>query len=167
MKEAFGVPVHINVIEHADILFALDSRVTASSPYMFPTESPSDLVEFLSGKNQGNTYVWKNEEGRLISSLTLVDRPEHDAIEILSIGVDPDLQSQGYGGEMISFAEQLASLSGHRKLYLLTSPKNKRAIGFYLNNGFRITGSETDYFGNKELRHIMTKDLAKNPKTRA
>lgn len=65
-------------------------------------------------------------------------------IEIENIGVIPEYRSQGVGNKLINAATKWAREQNATKLYVSAYWGNKKAINFYLKNGFYEIGLEMD-----------------------
>ncbi|WP_341504109.1 N-acetyltransferase [Gallaecimonas sp. GXIMD4217] len=73
---------------------------------------------------------------------------------ILSLAVSPQARGQGLGKRL---TEQLLAnfrRLGYQRVKLTVHPDNG-AIGLYERLGFKTLGSESDYFGADEPRHLM------------
>ncbi|MDE1869234.1 MAG: GNAT family N-acetyltransferase [Candidatus Micrarchaeota archaeon] len=149
----------IDVREHLDELFALDVKVAKATPSLLPLESKEAFLDFLIKEHKSENWVWRNSEGRMISYLSLVDKPAENSLEILNIGVDPDMQRSGYGRRMMEFAEDIARQAGREKTTLVTNTKNIHAVAFYRDIGYLIVKEMPNYYGDGETRYLFEKQL--------
>lgn len=70
----------------------------------------------------------------------------HKRTWMIDIGVDPNIQSQGVGTQLLSAVKQKAVQQGIHKLSLRVLGTNQRALRFYLKNEFVIEGTLKDEF---------------------
>lgn len=149
----------IDVEKHLDELFALDVKVADATPSLLPLENKEKFLEFLIKEHKSDTYILEDKAGAYIGYLSVIDKPKENAMEILNLGVDPDLQGNGYGKHMMEFAEKLAKDLGRRKTTLVTNTKNTQAIDFYKGIGYNIVKEIEDYYGDGETRYLFEKTL--------
>lgn len=73
--------------------------------------------------------------------------------------VDPDVQSFGYGTQLLAHAMQ-----GRRRITLDVYTRNVRAVSFYRRMGFMATGERVDPdSGESETRMVWAADPATTP----
>ena len=70
---------------------------------------------------------------------------------VASIGVSPQAQGRGVGGQMLAFAESY--FPGRHNMFLLVSSFNPRAQAFYRRHGYEFVGELKNYIvhGHSEL----------------
>ena len=148
----------VSVEENIDELFALDSKVAEASPHLLPLETPEELSDFLTKEHQSDTYIFNNEEG-LAGYFSVIDIPNESALEVLNIGIDPELQGKGYGKKMMLFAEEIAKENKRQKMKLVTNVKNDSAVQFYKKLGYDVIKEAENYYGDGETRYVLEKKL--------
>ena len=74
------------------------------------------------------------DDGRAVGLATCKETP--DALEIVTLHADP--QGQGAGSLLLRTALQVAAVSDHRRLWLVTTNDNLPAIRFYLRRGMHV-----------------------------
>lgn len=75
----------------------------------------------------------------------IVSKSEKEAyVGLIVIGVDPEFQGRGYGSFLLKEFEVRAKRSGYRKLGLTVKSDNKKAIGAYQRNGWKVTAVNKD-----------------------
>lgn len=76
-------------------------------------------------------------------------RPLHDGVaEIKRMYAAPD--SQGLGARVLTELEWQAKKLGYRAVWLETRQVNKRAVNFYLKQGYRVIDNYGRYIGRPE-----------------
>jgi ribosomal protein S18 acetylase RimI-like enzyme len=81
------------------------------------------------------TLVAVDESGAFAGAL--VWRPDGDEVEVASLGAT--VHGGGVGTALLDAAVALARSRGARRLYLITTNDNTRALRFYQRRGLRIT----------------------------
>lgn len=77
----------------------------------------------------------------------LEEKPDGMILE--NVAVRPSAQGQGFGRQLILFAEKEARSRGHEVLRLYTNAKMAANIGLYESLGFRETRREETAFGTR------------------
>jgi DNA-3-methyladenine glycosylase I len=118
-------------------------------------EERAEIAQFLRvrwGSSQvvahGNVYtphtlpgfVVRDAEGDLVGLVTY--HMAGDACEIVTI--DSVREGQGIGSALIRAVEGAASSAGCRRLWLITTNDNLKALGFYQKRGFAIVAVHRD-----------------------
>jgi ribosomal protein S18 acetylase RimI-like enzyme len=150
-------PQLVNVRDHIDVLFALDSKIAEASPDLLPLGSPHELLAFLTVEHESDTYLWRGAAGELVGYLSVIDFPDRSVVEVLNVGVDPDAQGEGHGKAMMDYAERLAREASRHKLTLVTNVKNAQARRFYEGIGFTAVSEAENYYGDGETRVVFEK----------
>ena len=81
---------------------------------------------------------------------------------ILNICVDPSLQRQGYGTQLLSHALMEAKQQGAEIVYLEVRRSNEKAIALYQKMGFEKMGERKDYYlaaGGREDAWVFARKL--------
>lgn len=76
-------------------------------------------------------------EGRAVGCLLLADHPRHDNLELLYLGLIPEVRGRGWGKVLARVAQQLASHAGRRRLVLAVDTANTPALQTYMAVGFQ------------------------------
>lgn len=83
--------------------------------------------------------------------LTSID---NEVVRLRQMAVQNNLQGKGIGASMMSFAENLATDKGYKKLMMHA---RKTAVGFYKKLGYKVSGNE---FMEISIPHyVMEKNL--------
>ena len=108
----------------------------------------------------GAVSVLEDADGTIAAIVVLVLQPDHLLLD--NIAVRPDRQGQGFGRQLIAFAEAEARRLGFTELRLYTHEKMTENIALYKRLGFVETGRghQAGYD-----RVFMTKRLATDPPT--
>ncbi len=150
----------VNVREVLNELFELDNKVARATPALLPLETPEELYKFLEEEHKSDTYILRDENGKMVAYLSVLNF-DAESMEVLNLGVDPDLQGGGLGRKMMNFAEELASEQGKKKIRLVTNVKNDQAVNFYKKIGYVIVKEAENYYGDGETRYIFERSLVR------
>lgn len=102
------------------------------------------------------------KKAEIINSLYVFDNGllrgfvQINGTEICKLYVDPFFQNQGIGHELIEFAIQKRQAD-----HLWALEKNTRAIAFYQNHGFRLTGEKKFEDGTTEYLVKLKRSIIK------
>ena len=79
-----------------------------------------------------------------------------EAFELWGLYVDPFMQRQGIGTEMLDFCETKAIERGHTEVCIWVFEQNKNAIKFYETHGYSPDGTKKpiDAFAIYEVRYL-------------
>lgn len=152
-------PVEVDVKQNLDALFAFEQKIAKETPALLQVATKEKFLQFLTGEENSSTWLCKDDKGKFVAYVTLIDKPREQEIEVLAIRVDPQLQRSGYGREMMKFAEMKAKEMGRKKVMLASSPKNLKAIAFYKSIGYQIIKEVGNYYGDGTSRYILEKSL--------
>ncbi len=87
-------------------------------------------------------------------------RAVYETLEILKIGVLPELQNRGIGTELMKAAYAEGIRRGCERCLLEVRKSNEKAIRFYHGQKFRLTLCRQDYYTNPvEDAWVMERDL--------
>ncbi len=115
----------------------------------------SELPEYFGCKitvigDQGSHYAAGFFLGRAVC----------ETLEILKIGVVPELQNRGIGTELMKAAYAEGIRRGCERCLLEVRRSNEGAIRFYSRQGFRMAGCRQGYYTNPvEDALVMVRDL--------
>lgn len=75
----------VDVKQHLDMLFALESKIVTATPTLLQLqiESKDRFFKFLTEEPNSTTWLWKDQGGKPVGYLTLVDKPHEE--EIMSL----------------------------------------------------------------------------------
>lgn len=77
---------------------------------------------------------------------------------IQTIGLAPEFRGQGYGGQLIAFAEQRI-LRDHQNVFLCVSSFNQGARRFYANLGYQQVGELADFVVAGHSEFLLRKTI--------
>lgn len=120
-------------------------RQTWLSTYVNNEITKEDILEFLkAGSTYLDTYVVKNESGKIVGMIKFVDKVDY--IYLKQLYILPEYQGQGLGSEL------LKKIPSNKKICLQVSASNIGAINFYIKHGFKKLLKE-DFFlvNNKKV----------------
>ena len=69
-----------------------------------------------------------------------------DEAHILNLSVEPELQGQGLGSQMLTHLIEDARAQGARQMFLEVRESNNQAIQMYLTQGFNEIGRRRNYY---------------------
>jgi len=92
----------------------------------------------------------KNKVAGFVASASL-----GDAVIIVALGVAPEYQSCGIGGELVERVECEARRMGKRKLLVSTSNDDLPALAFYQCRGFQIFSVKTNVIAKKHGKILV------------
>lgn len=81
------------------------------------------------------------------------------------IAVEPDLQGQGIGAQLLEFVEQNIQRLGGRILFIETSslPRYVGTRSFYQKVGYEVTGQLRDFYTDGDDMVVFRKRIQPNP----
>jgi len=82
--------------------------------------------------------------------------------EVIFLGIGEKHRGYGYGKKMEEHIEYISKKLNVRKLYVLTNPKNKKAVCFWINMGYEFEArmkdfsslGDDDYYLGKKINNI-------------
>ena len=105
-------------------------------------QNPISRSELESYENQDSHVIWKIEEKKIIGFISFFH--VKDEIEIIKICIIKSYQRKRFGSMLIDEIKKL----NIKKIFLEVSNQNKKAINFYLKNGFQKIGVRKGYYSN-------------------
>ena len=79
--------------------------------------------------------------------------------EILAIAVLPKYQRKGIGSALLNHIDRIATQLGLRRLSLHTAKENNLAHLFFHKAGFKVIGTQEDYYPKGQPALIISKDV--------
>lgn len=136
-----GNRLHLEPLQFGEIprLMALERRVF---PWLWLYgEDEWFMITMLTGVETNLAYL----DGQLVGYETHTVRNTHGHLD--RIGIDPDLQGQGLGEELLRHAIRRIGELGGRDIGLSTQRANRRAQRLYEKYRFRDSGRNQRFFG--------------------
>ena len=81
-----------------------------------------------------------------------------DTADILNIGIDPDLQRQGYGRGLLNHLIEELRKRNIREIFLEVRVGNKSAIQFYKKQGFKEISVRKNYYMKNSKNQSQRED---------
>ena len=111
-------------------------------------KNPMTQIELNNFLSQSVFRIWKIEQDRVLGYMSFYQ--VIDEIEIIRIGIIKSFQRSSYGSLLIDEIKKLDV----KKIFLEVSVQNKKAINFYLKNGFQKIGIRKGYYANNKSERI-------------
>lgn len=83
-----------------------------------------------------------------------------DEVEIMLLGVDPDMRRQGVAAKLMALVEEEARIRNVRSIFVEVRETNP-ARQFYEQSGFSIIGRRADYYASADGQRIAALTMAK------
>jgi len=112
-----------------EIVQAGYSKYLPRMPGVRPAPLDADYGELI-----GRDLVWVLDAEPVPGMIILVEEPDHLWVD--NVAVDPALQGQGLGRQLMAFAEDEAARLGLGELRLLTSVKMTENLALYASLGY-------------------------------
>ena len=144
--------------ETYDQTFRSMNTVENMDKYLDAAFNRERLQQELSSPKCGFFFMYA--DGELSGYLKLAEAPEQsdfndpDSIELERIYVRREFQGRGLGQKLIAYAVQTARQKGKRYLWLGVWERNEKAIAFYRDVGFVLTGRHDFQMGD-EIQHDL------------
>ncbi|MGB2079608.1 MAG: ribosomal protein S18-alanine N-acetyltransferase [Vibrio sp.] len=105
------------------------------------------MLENINGYGAFNQSLKVNDKiiGYFYSQLIV------DELSLLTIAIDPDYQSQGYGKQLFQYFIAQGKEKGANSIYLEVRPSNQAAIKLYQDFGFEEIARRSKYYANPSL----------------
>jgi GNAT superfamily N-acetyltransferase len=104
------------------------------------------VVQLDSYVDLGRVLVARDEDGRVVGHLQLVDADDPATVEVKNMAVALDEQGRGIGRAMIERAIEVCREEGRRTLTVSTGAADVGNLRFYQRVGFRMVGIGIDAF---------------------
>lgn len=112
------------------------------------------------GQFSAGQYMFIAEsDGRPVGVIHVVNKKQ-GTVKISPLIVDTAYRGKmGVGSMLLKHAEDFARSLGARQIYCTVAEPNKKALGFFLRKGFRITGTAKDHYKIGIDEHMLYKQL--------
>lgn len=117
-------------------------------PFDACPKNVSEVTDYIKGSDTYYAY----DRDILIGYFVI--KHKDNQIEIGSIGIPEKFQSKGYGSAIMDY---ILKNNPDKKIWLVTHPKNTKALFLYLRKGFEITGWIDNCFGDGQPRLKLEK----------
>lgn len=112
------------------------------------------------GQFSAGQYMFIAEsDGRQVGVIHVVEKKQ-GTVKISPLIVDTAYRGKmGVGSVLLKHAEDFARSLGSRQIYCTVAAPNKKALGFFLKKGFRVTGTAKDHYKVGIDEHMLYKQL--------
>ncbi|MBR5908892.1 MAG: GNAT family N-acetyltransferase [Schwartzia sp.] len=104
------------------------------------TEAGEQYVCVDNGKMVGVFVLNADPQGAYQKGKWAVDLPDGSYMVLHALAIDPELQSQGFGSQIIRFCVEKAKAEGFKTIRVDIVPGNDPARRLYEKNGFQYAG---------------------------
>ncbi len=122
-----------------------------------------DFPDRLYAKWWPDAYAWGvvDAKGSLLAAIETCPEEWSNRLRITELWVHESLRRQGVGRALIDTAKEQARIERRRAIILETQSSNVNAIGFYLSQGFALSGFDNCCYSNDDIaRHEVRMELA-------
>jgi ribosomal protein S18 acetylase RimI-like enzyme len=100
-----------------------------------------DMKDVLNGYEQTGEFspdrwFFVQHDGEDVGCLLLNDHPQHRQWELVYMGIVPESRGNGWGMQIVRFAQQVAKQAGRERLVLAVDAANDPAVTAYTRAGF-------------------------------
>ena len=169
MAEASVSNIVVRPARASDFGFVSDLMVRALTPFydgdhraharrIFDTHIAGGVDRV--GQFSAGQYMFIAEsDGRPVGVIHVVNKKQ-GTVKISPLIVDTAYRGKmGVGSMLLKHAEDFARSLGARQIYCTVAEPNKKALGFFLRKGFRITGTAKDHYKIGIDEHMLYKQL--------
>jgi [ribosomal protein S18]-alanine N-acetyltransferase len=125
----------------------------------FSTEAFSKKQFFNLLKSKNSFFIVAVIGENISGYMILMQRSRSFSLRIYSIAVHNSARNLHIGSRLIKYAEHIAHVNDKLKITLEVSVNNTSAFGFYLKNGFTLTGLIPEYYKDKSDAWKMEKKI--------
>ena len=112
--------------------------------------------QFSSGQHM---FIAESGDGQPAGVIHVVNKKQ-GTVKISPLIVDTAYRGKmGVGSVLLKHAEDFARSLGSRQIYCTVAAPNKKALGFFLKKGFRVTGTAKDHYKVGIDEHMLYKQL--------
>lgn len=135
----------VDCVKEAQTLFKLDN-LAFHRDFDLPSRNIQEQIDYLQGSE---VYIlYDNLEPMGFFAF----KEDEEGVELMAIAVNPKMQGKGYGKIMM---KKILKLTNGKGIRLVTHPRNRDAIIFYLKSGFEIYGWKDNYYGDGKPRLLL------------
>ena len=124
-------------------------------------EVANSIVDDFYGNKLFSTFI--AESNKEIQGYVAYKRESFEGAnkvgEIVFLGVEECFRKQGCGRELATYVEEYAKNEGIRKLYVKTSPSNKRAVCFWIKQEYQFEARLKDFSIDDHDAYFMGKRI--------
>ena len=96
-------------------------------------------------------YGVLSEQGEILACIEMCPEEWSNRLLVTELWVSEALRGQGVGKQLMDRAKEIAVRQKRRAVILETQSCNTNAIGFYLHEGFELTGFDTCCYTNDDI----------------
>jgi mycothiol synthase len=121
---------------------------TLDSPKLNHVRQLDDVLEGYRATGDFSPSRWLivRHQNRDVGCLLLADHPRYENMELVYMGVIPDVRGRCWGAEIARHAQLIAKHAGRRRLVLAVDAANRPAIQMYASVGFRTWDLRRVYY---------------------
>ena len=112
---------------------------TLDCPGLAQLRDPVDILDghLAVGNHDPRLWTVASHRGEPVAALLLSPSPESGAVEIVYLGIVPDMRGRGLGGALLSHGLSLAGRCSEPSVALAVDARNSPAVALYARAGFR------------------------------
>lgn len=169
------LPMNYTTTEYYDVSIEKKSNGFSVKIMKKPTETPiikfvenKDISDRLYAEHWEGAYAWGIvKEGQLLAAIETCPEKWSRRLRVTELWVDDSIRRQGIAHRLMLLVKEQARRERCRAVILETQSCNAGAIGFYLQEGFILSGFDRCCYSNhdiekKEVRLEMGYFLEKN-----
>jgi len=142
------------------------NETTITIEKLFSSSPPYDLLLLADPSKEiinqylleGKCYIVRLEE-EIIGALVLLKTDGH-TLEIKNIAIDPKFQGQGYGKQLLKYAEETAKQESYRNLFIGTGNSSIFQFVLYQKMGFEVDHLKKNFFVENYEEPIVENGIA-------
>lgn len=143
LKRMFSLPSNMHSFQHSSVYVNQNKVKGLLLGYGSEEERKETLTSSMLLISSMGIYGLLLLE-RLLRIRNLIGEIPDEDYYIHCLAVSPELRGLGIGSLLMKEAERIAKLSNKKRISLLVEARNKRAIKFYLREGFKVIGQRYD-----------------------
>lgn len=134
--------------QHVDRLSSIimrSYRASLDCPELNDLRTPSEVIAGYKVQGQFASENWflVSADGLDVGCLILTEHPPGDNVELVYMGVVPEVRGHGYGEQIVRFAVERTRASMAKRLVLAVDERNRPAMEMYRRAGFVIWDRRT------------------------
>jgi ribosomal protein S18 acetylase RimI-like enzyme len=133
--------------ERLGSVIARSYQASLDCPELNDLRTPSEVIAGYKIQGQFTSENWflVSEDGMDVGCLILARHPPGDHVELVYMGVVPEVRGRGYGEEIVRFAVEQTRASKAKRLVLAVDERNTLAMQMYRRIGFVMWERRTVY----------------------